>query len=228
MRGLKNGICVVCACLALCPVFTFPIFADEWVLDEIYLENSDSETDLHDNGQDTLLSIWDIYGYDYIPDEDEEMLYLSSPSNATPSNINLYANYGGVYDGSMSGTYITYAKDTISRLPYGVHYVFFRPSQYEYRLVYGKELVQDGGIFYGENLEYISYNSRYYTITSGDEGSFRLTTNGYLVYTDLLGIYPALDSGVRRYEFVALLFCSVLSLVVTLVKSFFSPGKFTV
>ena len=161
----------------------------------------------------------EIYSYDYIYEE----IDIASDSDAT-----LLSAYQGVYDGSISTTYLTYARDTVSKLGSDIHYVFFRPEQYEYRLVYGTDLEVTDTRFSGSDLSYVSYNSRYSTMSSGVEGAFSLETNNYLVYTDLQGMFPTLDSGVRNYEFKTLLFILVLSLLFSILCKFFSLSRYKI
>lgn len=227
---MRRGFCALLFCMGLLLTGAVPAYAAEYILDEVYLEDGNSSGDLESSTQTTSLTVWDVYGNDYIPDEDEG-LFLSSPSDATASVwalVDARGSYNGVYDGSMSSSYITYARDTVSKLPPGSRYVFFRPSQYEYRLVYGDDLEVSGSTFQGKELFYVSYNTRYNTMDSGSEGTFSLRAGDYLVYTNLEGMYPALESGVNHYEFTALLFIAVLYFLFSICRAFFSVGRFGV
>lgn len=83
-----------------------------------------------------------------------------------------------------------------SKLPYGVHYVYWRESQYVYCLAYGEDLIYENGSFSAEEVTVISYttssgyNSQA-TFDSGSETDFSLDPDNYLVWSDL-GDYPTL------------------------------------
>lgn len=231
MRRLTH---VLLCSMVLCSVYTISSFADEWVLAEIPVDDCYSSVSLYSNATSSSL---DVDDEEWEDDEIELINDLATISNwdtATSSNagsdygIMLLSNYSGVYDGTMSSTYVNYARDTVSKFTPGEHYVFFRPSQYKYRLVYGSDLELSGSVFTGTALQYIEYDSRYYTVSYGVEGDFSLTTNGYLVYTDLQGLFPTLDSGVRNYEFKTLLFVAVVYLLYLIAHSFFSVGKYRI
>lgn len=210
MKGVFYGLLLS---LGLCFVHAVPAFAGEYVLDAVYMEDSNSASDMESDSLEI------------------ELFSLATPSNAlysADSGISLLSAYSGVYDGTISSTYANYAKDTVSKFSPGVHYVFFRPSQYQYRLVYGTDLTVEGSTFSGTDLQYVAYDSRYYTVSSGNEGSFSLDSGSYLVYTDLEGMYPSLDSGVRNYEFTTLLFFCGFALVFILARSFFGVGSFKI
>lgn len=208
MKGAAYGLLLG---LGLCFIYSVPAFADEYVLDAVYMEDGDSSADLEG---DPLEYEW---------------FSFETPSNASAdAGVSPLSSYSGVYDGSMSSTYVNYAKDTVSKLGPGVHYVFFRPSQYQYRLVYGADLEVDGSNFSGSGLSYVAYDTRYYTVSSGNEGSFSLAAGNYLVYTDLEGMYPSLDSGVRNYEFITLLLFCGFAVVFVVVRSFLGVGSFRI
>lgn len=221
---------VVLCSVVLCAVYSISSFAGDWVLDEIPVENSYPAFSLYGSAETDSIDIDDESEWDEIElendlatDSDADLATVSDARN--DYGIMLLSNYSSTYDGTLSSTYVNYAKDTVSKFAPGVHYVFFRPSQYAYRLVYGTDLACDGSDFSGTDLQYISYDSRYYTFSSGLEGSFSLATNGYLVYTDLESKFPTLDSGVRNYEFKTLLFVAVMYLLYHICCTFFSSGK---
>ena len=158
---------------------------------------------------------------------------LASDSDADGYEVATYsdayimplASYGDVYDGTISSTVTNYMKGIVCRFSPSTHYVLFRASQYTYRLVYGKDLMVDGSTFSGSELDYIAYDSRYYTVTEGYEGDFSLDVSSYMVYTDLESMYPVLYEGVSGNEGKALLFCSCVMLLFDIVKAFFSSGR---
>lgn len=158
---------------------------------------------------------------------------VASPSNATRAKkaqtvanimtVNspvVYSSYTP-YDSSISTTVVTYMSDVLPKLG-DVHYVLFRHGQYAYRLVYAKDMVCDGTTFTAEDAQYIAYDSRYYTWTSGSEGSFRLQANNYIVYSDLEG-YPMLQSEATYYWLI--IFFAGVALLFVIYRSLFSPGR---
>lgn len=176
-------------------------------------------------------------------DEDEDDWDVASPSNASRSdakrtvqNILTFNSvapasaYPSPNDGTISTTYLQYFKDMLVKLPYDTQYVFFRVNDYEYRMVYGDAINLSGDVFSGDDLSYIRYyRTDYYSVwklESGYEGSFRLTTNGYLVYSNVGDLYPSMNGGVYTYAFYACLFVLVLTLLFNVVHAFFFVGKY--
>lgn len=178
-------------------------------------------------------------------DEDEDDWDVASPSNASRSdakrtvqNILTFNSvapasaYPSPNDGTISTTYLQYFKDMLVKLPYDTQYVFFRVNDYEYRMVYGDAINFSGDVFSGDDLSYIRYyrtnNYSVWKLESGYEGSFRLTTNGYLVYSNVGDLYPSMNGGVYTYAFYACLFVLVLTLLFNVVHAFFFVGKYRI
>lgn len=176
-------------------------------------------------------------------DEDEDDWDVASPSNASRSdakrtvqNILTFNSvapasaYPSPNNGTISTTYLQYFKDMLVKLPYDTQYVFFRVNDYEYRMVYGDAINLSGDVFSGDDLSYIRYyrinNYSVWKLESGYEGSFRLTTNGYLVYSNVGDLYPSMNGGVYTYAFYACLFVLVLTLLFNVVHAFFFVGKY--
>lgn len=176
-------------------------------------------------------------------DEDADDWDVASPSNASRSdakrtvqNILTFNSvapasaYPSPNDGTISTTYLQYFKDMLVKLPYDTQYVFFRVNDYEYRMVYGDAINLSGDVFSGDDLSYIRYyrtnNYSVWKLESGYEGSFRLTTNGYLVYSNVGDLYPSMNGGVYTYAFYACLFVLVLTLLFNVVHAFFFVGKY--
>lgn len=100
------------------------------------------------------------------------------------------------------------------KLPYGTHYVYWRDSQYEYRLAYSADLTLSGTTFRAPSATVVSYttNSGYNEQPTWDEWTeSNLTVNAgnLLVYSDL-GNYPTLyERGVVDYAKTAcVILCS--------------------
>lgn len=178
-------------------------------------------------------------------DEDEDDWDVASPSNASRSdakrtvqNILTFNSvapasaYPSPNDGTISTTYLQYFKDMLAKLPYDTQYVFFRVNDYEYRMVYGDAINLSGDVFSGDDLSYIRYyrtnNYSVWKLESGYEGSFRLTTNGYLVYSNVGDLYPSMNGGVYTYAVYACLFVLVLTLLFNVVHAFFFVGKYRI
>ena len=176
-------------------------------------------------------------------DEDADDWDVASPSNASRSdakrtvqNILTFNSvapasaYPSPNDGTISTTYLQYFKDMLVKLPYDTQYVFFRVNDYEYRMVYGDAINLSGDVFSGDDLSYIRYyrtnNYSVWKLESGYEGSFRLTTNGYLVYSNVGDLYPSMNGGVYTYAFYACLFVLVLTLLFNVVHAFFFVGRY--
>ncbi len=124
-----------------------------------------------------------------------------------------------VYQGTVSTTYVDYAKQILTKCPPFQDYVFFRSGQYEYTLVCGT-LTLNGDTFTGSNVgEFtITYHTQsgysgtsYYTVTGKSTNSFSLDTNNELVYSSL-GSFPALTERGDFVETLTLLLLVVVSL----------------
>ena len=173
----------------------------------------------------------------------EDELDVASSSNASRSNARQTVQniltfnsvapasvYPSPDEGTISTTYLQYFKDMLVKLPYDTQYVFFRVDDYEYRMVYGDAINFSGNVFSGDALNYIRYyrtnNYSVWKLESGYEGSFRLTTNGYLVYSNVGDLYPSMNGGVYTYAFYACLFVLVLTLLFNVVHAFFFVGRY--
>ena len=119
----------------------------------------------------------------------------------------LMAISGTAYNGSISTTYLEYAKGIIAKFPAGVEYVFYRVDDRNYRLLYGKDLSYENGYF-GGSADYVNiYNYDGVHVTNGSD-SVRLSAGDAMLYSTL-GDFPLLESGVTRYEGQTLLFVAV-------------------
>ncbi len=124
-----------------------------------------------------------------------------------------------VYQGTVSTTYVDYAKQILTKCSPFYDYVFFRSGQYEYTLVCGEDLTLNVDTFVGFNLEAftITYHTStsgyggtsYYTVTGETIASFNLDTNNELVYSSL-GSFPTLT---ERGDFVETLTLLLLVIV---------------
>ena len=221
------------------------VFADEYTLteenqaaDSVQDENavpdlngwlsSVSDDDIDFDQYQEIMSI--MYPELAEMDEDEDDWEVASPSTASRSkagqtvqNILTFNSvapasvYPSPGDGTISTTYLQYFKDMLVKLPHDTQYVFFRVNDYEYRMVYGDAINLSGDVFSGDDLSYIRY-----------EGSFRLTTNGYLVYSNVGDLYPSMNGGVYTYAVYACLFVLVLTLLFNVVHAFFFVGKYRI
>lgn len=102
----------------------------------------------------------------------------------------------------------------VQKLPYGTHYVYWRPGQYDYRLAYAEGLTLSGAYFTADTVTVVSYrtsngyNSQA-TFQVSQESGFTLQAGSYLVYSDL-GSYPQLYSreGVDYAKTACVILCS--------------------
>jgi hypothetical protein len=110
-----------------------------------------------------------------------------------------------VYDGSPSNTYIQYYRDLLGSISITDNYVVFRSGQYDYKMVVG-EIVHNNGLFtsdkpckvYSFTQTENGYNG-YYTYNTSSIDSFVLDSENKIVYSDL-GEYPQLEERGARYE----------------------------
>lgn len=108
------------------------------------------------------------------------------------------------YDGNPSNTYITYYRDILAGVPITDNYVVFRSSQYEYIMVTG-DLVYNNGLFTSDK-ECTTYTiatsgnyNQSYSYNIGSITSFVLDSGDEIVYSDL-GNYPQLEERGAKYE----------------------------
>lgn len=199
------------------------------VLQSGALETVDDEDDQDDEYFDDEVELIN----DLATDSDWQ-LAQSTPSNAalirTSSDNSIVQNDGIMllsnyhpYDSSMSTSVIAYYDDVLPKLG-NVHYVLFRSGQYDYRMVYGKDLVYNNGNFTAGSVRYVAYSTRYYTWTQGTESAFSLSAGDYLVYSDL-GDYPMLHSE-SIYQWLLILLGAVYLLFI-IYRAMFSPRRVT-
>lgn len=108
------------------------------------------------------------------------------------------------YDGNPSNTYITYYRDILAGVPVTDNYVVFRSNQYEYIMVTG-DIVYNNGLFTSETecTTYTigtsgNYNASY-SFNIGTISSLVLDAGDEIVYSDL-GTYPQLEERGAKYE----------------------------
>lgn len=225
----------VLVCVGLCSLYSVPAYAEDW---EVYVPDLVSEAPApvasapaYDY-DDELEDDWDVELInDLATDSDWQYAqeYVSAAaSSASPADAFFVQNDGimmlssyNPYDSSISTSVLTYFDNYVQRLV-GKHYVFFRSGQYTYRLVYGTDLQCSGTNFSGNGCDYVSYDTRYYTWSSGSEGAFSLAAGSYLVYSDL-GNYPLLGSATVAPWLIG--FVAVVFLLFTLFRSFFGTHR---
>lgn len=85
------------------------------------------------------------------------------------------------------------------KLPFGVNYLYWRESRYEYCFAYSADLVLSGNTFRSDSIDIITYNtnstySEQATFTTSHVSNFSLSADSYLVWSNL-GDYPSLEDG---------------------------------
>lgn len=119
-------------------------------------------------------------------------------------------------DGTISTTYVEYARGVVSgKLP-GDSYVFFRSGQYSYDLIVSDNLKAESGVFVADSFTRYtwttssSYNSvPTYRVTIGS--AFSLDSDDVMVYSNL-GDYPSLENGGVIYGQITAFLVAVLLL----------------
>lgn len=244
MRGVRYGLNVIWCCLVLCLLHPVAARAEDWT---VYVPDDEAvglpyQASVLSDPVETVVD--DDEDDEYFDDEVELINDLASGSDwqlaqSTPSNaarirassydtvvqndgIMLLSNYRP-YDSSMSTSVIAYYDDVLPKLG-NVHYVLFRSGQYDYRMVYGKDLVYNNGNFTAGSVRYVAYSTRYYTWTQGTESAFSLSAGDYLVYSDL-GDYPMLHSE-SIYQWLLILLGAVYLLFI-IYRAMFSPRRVT-
>lgn len=240
IRGLRYGWNVIWCCLVLCLLYPVAARAEDWT---VYVPDEQA-TGLSYQAvvQPDAMETVDDEDDEYFDDEVELINDLATDSDwqvaqSTPSNaarilsstddsvvqndgIMLLSNHQP-YDSSMSTSVIAYYDDVLPKLG-NVHYVLFRSGQYDYRLVYGKDLEYSNGYFSAGAVQYVAYNTRNYTWSQGTESAFSLSAGDYLVYSDL-GDYPMLHSE-SIYQWLLILLGAVYLLFI-IYRAMFSPRR---
>lgn len=113
---------------------------------------------------------------------------------ASDTDLSLLSSINGSYGVGTSN--INIFGPVAAKLPYGVHYVYWRDSQYVYKLAYSDDLKLQNGRFSADKVTVVSYttSSTYQsqaTFVTSTESSFSLDPDNYLVWSDL-GDYPTL------------------------------------
>ena len=109
-----------------------------------------------------------------------------------------------VYEGNPSNTQLQYFRDIISGIGLGDHYVAFRSGQYDYTMLVGN-LVFENGIFSSTDscIVYFletnnSYNG-YYTYSVSEVDTVSFNPEDKIIYSDL-GQFPQLEERGAKYE----------------------------
>ncbi len=246
MRCL-NGRFFIWVCLVFCFLHPVAVYADTW---EVYIPDEQTDelsyqTFLQPAALETVDE--DTEDEEYFEDEIELINDLATDSDwqsaqtvsasavriATRSNAVYVQNDGndnsGImllssyapYDSSMSSSVVAYYDDVLPKLG-NVHYVLFRSGQYDYRLVYSDDLQYSDGVFSADLVQYVAYNTRYYTWAQGTEDSFVLDAGSYLVYSDL-GDYPMLSAESVYQWFLILL--GAIYLLFIIYRSMLAPRR---
>lgn len=243
MKRMRR-ISYVLFCLAFSVVGCISVLADDWEIDGFYLENDIETVDFQTNEIENMLE--DDFEIDYVDfNEQEETEFFSgmaSPSDAqffdfeTPpvddsgnrsSRSKRSTNWTTQFQYTTfpASNYVEYARGIVEKLSHKYHYVFWKSSQYTYRLVYAENMTIARNTFTATNAKYIEWSNNS-TVQYGNEGNFRLSAGQQMVYTDLESPYPALERGVKNNEFKTLLFMFATLLLFNIVHAFFNVGKF--
>lgn len=129
-------------------------------------------------------------GVAYLPAESFDLEYL-------PQDAALGSSIDPDYGVGNSNTAIF--AGVARKLPFGVNYVYWRASRYEYCLAYSADLVLSGNNFRADSVDIITYNtnsnySEQASFTASHVSNFSLPAGSYLVWSNL-GNYPSLEDG---------------------------------
>lgn len=120
------------------------------------------------------------------------------------------------YEGTISTTYLTYARDVLPNMKLGDHYVFLRSGQNEYTMITG-DVVYTNGRF--SNIDPVtvytwstdgSYNS-YYRYNVAIVSDIDVNPSDKIIYSDL-GNFHQLEERGQRYEILATILFAVFML----------------
>lgn len=111
---------------------------------------------------------------------------------------------GTAYNGSISTTYLEYFRGYVQKMGHDVHYLLYRVDNYNYRLLYGTDLLESDGYFTG-SVDYVNIYTRDGTYISTGSDSVSVSTGTAMVYSDYVG-YSSLTEGGTSIEFKVVLF----------------------
>ena len=197
---------VFCLGIVLCFVlFMSPAFADEPTEDIPPVENveevvenvpveepavPDSQPVQPDNQPVEVVPVQEVEEPYTLYDSDGVVVMSSEPPDVplmAPSSTSPYSSVTG-------GTYTSIAEQIAPKLSWSDDYVFYRASQYVYRLAYG-DLTLNGQTFTGSDLNFIDFTYSSNTtgyLMSRSTGTLNLNCNDAIVYSNL-GDYPILN-----------------------------------
>lgn len=119
-------------------------------------------------------------------------------------------------EGTISTTYLEYARGVVAGKMPGDSYVFFRGGQYNYTLIVSDNLKHEGGQFVADTFTRYTWtvNSGYntvptYGVTIGS--AFSLNSGSTMVYSNL-GDFPSLEDGGVIYGQITAVLLAVLLL----------------
>lgn len=129
------------------------------------------------------------------------------------------------YEGTISDTYKTIFADTVSDISIFDNYVFWRSGEYQYSMLAG-DIVEENGSFSVTGgdmyvLDIITLDgsgwasSSYHRFTHYMDIDYTLTSDSFLVYSDIKG-YPKLEEREITYEFITafLVLCTIIGTLV--------------
>lgn len=148
-----------------------------------------------------LLSInavaFEVYSLDDVEDGAVD-LYVESPDLEYLPQIAALAS-SVTPDYGVGTSYTAIFAGVARKLPFGVNYVYWRASRYEYCFAYAADLALSGSTFRSDSVDIITYNtnssySEQPTFTISHVSNFSLSAGTYLVWSSL-GDYPTLEDG---------------------------------
>ncbi len=121
--------------------------------------------------------------------------------------LELYALSVDAYQGTISTTFLTFARDIVASLSIFDNYVFLRTGDSEYTLYAGDLEFTNGDFYLNEGKEYVirqnsgsGYTNSYYSYSVSVVDNVGVNVGSYLVYSNL-GDYPQLEERGVQYEF---------------------------
>lgn len=127
------------------------------------------------------------------------------------------------YEGSISSSYLDYARDLLPKVGLEEDYVFYRSGQYDYMFVHG-DIDCSGGRFSGD-VHYHEFNtgSGYNsspTMVSDSMNGWSLDTQNRIVYSSL-GDFPTIEERGAQHETIQTILIVIIALCVFIRGLFF-------
>ena len=179
-------------------VYVWDFGLNEWVKEETVADETGVSADT--NNDELLLQSDSVQAL--------ETKVIGLEQDVDTLSLEVAALSAAVSDYNLGTTNLAIFEGVVEKIPFGLHYVYWRDSEYRYCLAVGPLTVSAGIFSSSEPVTVYTYERHYssgdsyYTWSVSTDASFSLTCGSRLVYSDIGG-YPAISGReVNRYDAV--------------------------